>query len=60
MNKSVIAITIISVLVGIGITIATVHLLVTPHMPAHYILHCAQPSMQSIPHMKWNCFYLTR
>jgi hypothetical protein len=60
MNKAVIAISIISVLVGTGIAIAAVHLLVTPHVPEHYILHCVEPSMQFIPHMKWNCFYLTR
>ncbi|NHI04317.1 hypothetical protein DYY67_1175 [Candidatus Nitrosotalea sp. TS] len=46
-------------LVGTGIAIVTVHLLVAPHAPEHYILHCAQPSMQSIPHMKWNCSYHT-
>ncbi|NHH98527.1 hypothetical protein DYY66_2608 [Candidatus Nitrosotalea sp. FS] len=60
MKRSVITIALVLGLVGIGIVIITVHFLITPHMSEHYILHCQQPSMQLIPHMKWNCYYFTR
>jgi hypothetical protein len=60
MKKSVIVISIILAIIGMGIAIVVVHLPVMPHVPEQHILHCLQPNMESIPHMKWNCFYFTK
>ncbi|MFZ0184440.1 MAG: hypothetical protein WAL88_06345 [Nitrosotalea sp.] len=60
MKKSVIVILIISI-VGIGILIFIVHLFAIPYIPQeHFQLHCLQHEMESVPHMKWNCYYFTR
>ncbi|MGI0046746.1 MAG: hypothetical protein ACREBB_06110 [Nitrosotalea sp.] len=60
MKKLVIIIPIIVVIVGIGVAIVTVHLPIIQHMPEQHILHCIRPSMDSIPHMKWNCYYFNK
>ncbi len=60
MKKSVIIIPIILAIVGIGIAIVSVHLPIIPHIPEEQIhLRCLQPDLESIPHMKWNCYYFT-
>jgi len=60
MKKSVIIIPIILAIVGIGIAIVIVHLSIIPHVPEQHIhLQCLQHNLESIPHMKWNCYYFT-
>ncbi|MDE1841601.1 MAG: hypothetical protein KGI09_06935 [Thaumarchaeota archaeon] len=42
----------------IGIAIVTAHLLVTLQIPPeNFHLRCLQHNLESIPHMKWNCYY---
>ncbi len=58
MKISVIVVAIILGIVWIGILIVAAPL---PQIPEpHYILHCPQHNLESTPHMKWNCYYLTR
>ena len=60
MKKSVMIILIIVVIIGTGI-FSIVHVFAIPHIPQEQIqLHCLQHEMESIPHMKWNCYYFTR
>ncbi|SMH70973.1 exported protein of unknown function [Candidatus Nitrosotalea okcheonensis] len=59
MRKSVIILSIILAIIGTGIVFYVIPLPVPSNVPQH-ILHCLQPSMESIPHMKWNCFYFTQ
>ncbi|MGI0060875.1 MAG: hypothetical protein ACREBI_03325 [Nitrosotalea sp.] len=61
MQKSVIIILIILAVVAIRVVIGIVYLPAMSHVPEqHTSLRCLQQGLESIPHMKWNCYYFTQ
>ncbi|MGB9124132.1 MAG: hypothetical protein WA833_04590 [Nitrosotalea sp.] len=60
MERSATTVLVISIIGGIIILIVFLHLFIVSHFPQEHLqLHCLQRVMESVPHMKWNCYYYT-